>query len=105
MAIYTLTVNPDSGYWKLSGKTDPWSSGTRTVNLEEGSSIELINPIRKGYKFISWQLSSASSYIVKNVYKQGAENCTITAIWSQSAVEDAWYTEISKVFREPGDFR
>lgn len=105
MAIYTLTVNPDSGYWKLSGKTDPWSSGTRTVNLEEGSSIELINPIRKGYKFISWQLSSASSYIVKNVYTQGAENCTITAIWSQSAVEDAWNTEISKVFREPGDFR
>lgn len=102
MATYTLTVNPDQGYWRQS---DTWSTQTRIINIAEGASIPITDPVRKGYKFLDWDLSNNTCYVYNEQYFQGTGNCVATAIWAPDAIKDNWNTEISKVFREPGDFR
>lgn len=102
MATYTLTVNPNQGYWK---QTDSWNTQTRTISVDEGASIPIVDPVRRGYKFLSWNLNNDTCYIDSGQYFQGTGDCTITAVWAPDPTKDNWNTEISKVFREPGDFR
>lgn len=102
MATYTLTVNPDQGYWK---QTNNWNIQTRTISVDEGASIPIVDPVRKGYKFLSWNLNNDTCYIYNRQYFQGTGDCTIIAVWAPDPTKDNWNTEISKVFREPGDFR
>ena len=105
---YTFTGwSVTSGNSKLSGNTlimgsqnttitANWSatSQTLTVNLNGGSTsqsfkgtyktnevITLTNPIRSGYTFTGWSVTSGNSILSGNTLTMGSQNTTITANW------------------------
>ena len=105
---YTFTGwNITSGNSVLSGNkliigsenttiTANWSatSQTLTVNLNGGSTsqsfkgtyktsevITLTNPIRSGYTFTGWSVTSGNSILSGNTLTMGSQNTTITANW------------------------
>ncbi len=71
---YTLSVNPNGGGWETF-------SETREYPLQNGDTMEIPNPTRRGYEFIRWKVIGVSSKLEDNLFTMGISNTNLEAIW------------------------
>ena len=71
---YDLTINPNGGSY--NGSTE-----TKTSSVLYGTDVNIDTPVREGYTFAGWSVSSNLSKLNGNVLTMGLEDCTLTANW------------------------
>lgn len=75
---YTLTIDLDGGAFNVIDEV-----GGNTLVLNVGETYTMPNPVKDGYEFTGWTITSESSEITKNQYKMGTSNDTIKANWTK----------------------
>ena len=93
---YTVTIDPNGGFYNAS------SSNTE-VNLAEGETLTLDDPIKEGYIFDSWEEITETNSLSGNIVTMPAANVTVKAIWKTEAdyvarINTKYYTTIQKAF-------
>ena len=73
-STYTLTINPNGGSYNDS-------TSKTTVSDVYNSSLTLDTPTRSYYTFNKWEKVSGSGTLSGNVFKFGAGNAEIRALW------------------------
>ena len=71
---YDLTINPNGGTY--NGSTE-----AKTSSVLYGTDVNIDTPVREGYTFTGWSVSSNLSKLNGNVLTMGLEDCTLTANW------------------------
>ena len=71
---YDLTINPNGGSY--NGSTE-----AKTSSVLYGTDVNIDTPVREGYTFAGWSVSSNLSKLNGNVLTMGLEDCTLTANW------------------------
>ena len=71
---YNLTINPNDGTY--NGSTE-----TKTSSVKYETDVNISDPVREGYTFTGWTLSSDLSKLNGNVLTMGREDCILTANW------------------------
>mgnify|MGYP004625883483 FL=1 len=71
---YNLTINPNGGTYKGSIET-------KTSSVKYETDVNISDPVREGYTFTGWTLSSDLSKLNGNVLTMGREDCILTANW------------------------
>jgi len=69
---YTLTIKPNTGVWNETA-----SDSTLSLYYDAPQTIE--NPVKDGYRFSGWTVSSGE--LVDNIYKISDGDATLTANW------------------------
>ena len=77
---YTITYNLDGGAFENDMPTE----------AEYGSTIILEKPIKEGYVFVGWSVTSGSGVVSGNTFTMGSADTTIKALWKKA---QALYTE------------
>lgn len=72
-----LTIDPDGGSWE--GNTSE-----QTITQQQGSTINLENPVRLGYNFLGWDLTGGGS-LSGVTYTFGDSDGELTALWDPMA--------------------
>ena len=93
---YTVTIDPNGGFYNAS------SSNTE-VNLEEGETLTLEDPIKENYIFDGWEETTETNSLNENTVTMPAANVTVKAIWKTEAdyvarINTKYYTTIQKAF-------
>ena len=93
---YTVTIDPNGGFYKAS-------STNTEINLVEGETLTLENPIKDGYIFDSWEEITETNSLSENTVTMPAANVTVKAIWKTEAdyvarINTKYYTTIQKAF-------
>lgn len=80
LSARTLVINPDGGSY--NGATDKTS-----LSLAIGNTQDLQVPVRNGYLFAGWTITSGtSSTISHDTFTMGNENCEIKANWVNPSI-------------------
>lgn len=80
LSARTLVINPDGGSY--NGATDKTS-----LSLAVGNTQDLQVPVRNGYLFAGWTITSGtSSTISHDTFTMGNENCEIKANWVNPSI-------------------
>ena len=72
---YDLTINPNGGSY--NGSTE-----TKTSSVTYGTDVDISDPIRAGYTFTGWTVSSDKASLNGKKLTMGLEDCTLTANWA-----------------------
>ena len=75
---YDLTINPNGGSY--NGSTE-----TKTSSVTYGTDVDISDPIRAGYTFTGWTVSSDKASLNGKKLTMGLEDCTLTANWVVNA--------------------
>ena len=71
---YDLTINPNGGSY--NGSTE-----TKTSSVTYGTDVDISDPVRAGYTFTGWTVSSDKASLNGKKLTMGLEDCTLTANW------------------------
>ena len=71
---YDLTINPNGGSY--NGSTE-----TKTSSVTYGTDVDISDPVRDGYTFTGWTVSSDKASLNGKTFNIGTEDCTLTANW------------------------
>ena len=93
---YTLTIDPNGGFYNA------YETPT-TLDLAEGETLTLEDPIRDGYIFDSWEETTETSSLDGSIVTMPALAVTVKAVWKTEAdyvarIEQRYYTTIQKAF-------
>ena len=72
---YDLTINPNGGSYN-------GSTGTKTSSVTYGTDVDIPDPVREGYTFTGWTVSSDKASLNGKKLTMGLEDCTLTANWA-----------------------
>ena len=72
---YDLTINPNGGSY--NGSTE-----TKTSSVTYGTDVDISDPVREGYTFTGWAVSSDKASLNGKKLTMGLEDCTLTANWA-----------------------
>ena len=72
---YDLTINPNGGSY--NGSTE-----TKTSSVTYGTDVDIPDPVREGYTFTGWAVSSDKASLNGKKLTMGLEDCTLTANWA-----------------------
>ena len=72
---YDLTINPNGGSY--NGSTE-----TKTSSVTYGTDVDISDPVRAGYTFTGWTVSSDKASLNGKKLTMGLEDCTLTANWA-----------------------
>ena len=75
---YDLTINPNGGSY--NGSTE-----TKTSSVAYGTDVDISDPVRDGYTFTGWTVSSDKASLNGKKLTMGLEDCTLTANWVVNA--------------------
>ena len=75
---YDLTINPNGGSY--NGSTE-----TKTSSVTYGTDVDISDPVRDGYTFTGWTVSSDKASLNGKKLTMGLEDCTLTANWVVNA--------------------
>ena len=72
---YDLTINPNGGSYNGSIET-------KTSSVTYGTDVDISDPVRDGYTFTGWTVSSDKASLNGKKLTMGLEDCTLTANWA-----------------------